>query len=323
MSFKVDNYKDIAIANFADSLKYHNIFERLEDVDIFLRKVGISELINEYKYYLSKTVSNGKYINPNPNENFVYGLMGLMKKISSNEEVFYRFILELTKKLESRFYIDSDYVLKEENIEILESMKRNLAILGYEFSYEYKKDPLHNEEDVHFKIRILSDGVLNRDEDISFVIGAMKTYNVGIYESYKEAISNYSNGNYASCIRTCREVFENIFKKHSTKNKYDEGILNFTGEKVPNGTEITPRATQTDIFQYSLGVGRFKERGEGFDFYKLLITFYSFMSSKGGHKSEDVEITDIESLFCLRILEDILIWHYQTKGKVNKGLRGH
>lgn len=231
MSFKVDNYKDIAIANFADSLKYHNIFERLEDVDVFFKKVGISELINEYKYYLSKTVSDGKYINPN--ENFVYGLMVLMEKLSSNQEVFYRFILELTNKLEVGFWIDDDYMLKDENIKILESMKRNLAILGYEFSYQYEKDALFDEETVRFKRRILSHGVLNRDEDISFVIGAIKTYNVGIYKSYKEAIS------------------------------------------------------------------------------KLLITFYSFMSSKGGHKSEDIEITAIESLFCLRILEDILIWHYQ------------
>lgn len=93
MSFKVDSYKYIAIANFADCLKYHNIFERLEDVDIFFRKVGISELINEYKYYLSKTVNNGKYINPNSNENYVHGLIELMKKVSNNEEVFYRFML--------------------------------------------------------------------------------------------------------------------------------------------------------------------------------------------------------------------------------------
>lgn len=166
MSFKVNNYKDIAIANFADSLKYHNIFDRLEDVDIFFGKVGISELINEYKFYLSKTVSNGKYINPSPNENFVYSLMELMDKLSSKEEVFYRFILELTKKLEVRFWID-DYIMKEVYIETLESMKKNLAILGYEFNYQYEKDPLFNEETVRFEIRILSYKVLNRDEHIS------------------------------------------------------------------------------------------------------------------------------------------------------------
>lgn len=317
MSFKVDNYKDIAIANFAECLKYHNIFERLEDVDIFFRKVGISELITEYKYDLSKTVSNGKYINPNPNENFVYGLMGLMEKLSSNEEVFYRFILELTNKLESRFYVDDDYIVKEEYIEILESMKRNLAVLGYEFSYQYEKDPIFDEETVHFQLRILSDGVLNRDGDISFVIEAMKTYNVGIYKSYKEAISNYSNGNYASCIRTCREVFENIFRSHSLNDNYSEGILNFTGEKAVNGRDRIPKSTQTDIFKYWLGLEPFKTRGKGYDFYKILITFYSFMSSKGGHKGESVEIQDSEALFCLRILEDILIWHYQIMEKIN------
>ena len=71
MSFKVDNYKDIAIANFADSLRYYNIFERLEDVDILFRKVGITSLINEYEYSLSKTVNNGENTNKNVKEDFV------------------------------------------------------------------------------------------------------------------------------------------------------------------------------------------------------------------------------------------------------------
>lgn len=217
-----------------------------------------------------------------------------MEKLSSKEEVFYRFILELTKILEVRFWIDDDYIIKEEYIEILESMKRNLALLGYEFSYQYEKDPLFNEEIVRFEIRILSDGVLNRDEDISFVIGSMKTYNVGIYKSYKEAISNYSN------------------------DKYAEGILNFTGEKAANGADRIPKSTQIDIFKYWLGLEPFKTRGKGYDFYKLLITFYSFMSSKGGHKGECIEIQDYEALFCLRILEDILIWYYQIMEKDNK-----
>lgn len=315
MSFKVDSYKDIAIANFADCLRYYNIFERLEDVDILFRKVGISDLINECKYDLSKTVNNGIYTNENPKVNFVYGLINLLERLYSNKEVFYRFLMEFLNKLESRFHIGDGYgsIPKEENIENIEIMKRNLAILGYELKYEYKADLLFNEELIAFQLKILSDGILNKDKDITFVIEAMKTYNKGIYQSYKEAISNHSNGNYASCIRTCREVFENTFKNYSTKNNYSEGILIFTGEKALNGVSITPKENQTDIFKYWLGLDRFKGRGQGFDFYKLLITFYSFMSNKGGHKDEDVEIIDIESLFCLRVLEDILIWHYQTK----------
>lgn len=315
MSFKVDNYKDIAIANFADSLRYYNIFERLEDVDILFRKVGITSLINEYEYSLSKTVNNGENTNKNVKEDFVYGMISLIKRILVREDVLYSFLTELLKKLETRFDIEdmSEEIIKEENIEILNNIKRNLAILGYQFNYQYRKDLIFNEEIVNFKLERLSDGVLNKDEDLSFVIEEIKTNNIGIYKSYKEAISNYSNGDYASCIRTCREVFENIFQSHSIKGNYDEGILRFTKEKATNGSDITPRSTQTDIFKYWLGLDRFKARGQGFDFYKLLIVFYSFMSNKGGHKDENVEISDVEALFSLRILEDILIWYYRTR----------
>lgn len=58
---------------------------------------------------------------------------------------------------------------------------------------------------------------------------------------YLEAISNYGNSEYKSCVDNGRSFFEGFFKKIDSNNDYAKGILSATGENVidNSNTQLT------------------------------------------------------------------------------------
>ena len=116
---------------------------------------------------------------------------------------------------------------------------------------------------------------------------------------YLEAISNYGNSEYKSCIDNSRSVFEGFFKKIDTENEYSKGILCATGEIVIDNSN-TQLSSIKKIFNYWI------ENRKGANRYRVFVSLYSAMSGLGTH-GEEIP-TKEDALMFLRMTEDVLIW---------------
>ena len=137
---------------------------------------------------------------------------------------------------------------------------------------------------------MLSAGVVERQEDKSFLIKALEQHHSDLLRYYLEAISNYGNSEYKSCIDNSRSVFEGFFKKIDTENEYSKGILCATGEIVIDNSN-----TQLS------SINR-----KGANRYRVFVSLYSAMSGLGTH-GEEIP-TKEDALMFLRMTEDVLIW---------------
>lgn len=182
----------------------------------------------------------------------------------------------------------SDYII----------LKNYLEIIGYELTKERIEDEYYNDY-YKYNLTVLSAGVVERQEDKSFLIKALEQHHSDLLRYYLEAISNYGNSEYKSCIDNSRSVFEGFFKKIDTENEYSKGILCATGEIVIDNSN-TQLSSIKKIFNYWI------ENRKGANRYRVFVSLYSAMSGLGTH-GEEIP-TKEDALMFLRMTEDVLIW---------------
>ena len=259
------------------------------DGEIILKKAGLSSLVSTYKSQLEPYWFNRGYKNGNNDYSPEYACVKICETLEENEG---NLLLFLNTILDGTNTIEED--TKEKLINYLE-------IIGYELEEELKDD--YYGDLYAFKLIASVDGVQNRNNDISLMRNELNQYQSDLVGLYDEAISNFGNGQYVSCIENCRSLFENFFKRLDTQNSsYVRGILNATGEHVEdnNGTELT---SINSIYTYWI------ENRKGANRFRLFHTMYSVMSGLGTHH-EDVASRE-DALLLLRYTEDCLLWCFR------------
>lgn len=253
-----------------------------EDYKVILAKAGLKDLTEDYYKYLTPYWYNRGYQNKNPEYNPQYACLDICEKIEDSSESLTRFfnvILENTTQIESG---------------IINKLERYLGELGFELKIE---------NDEHFINYIyslipLTHGAEERTENLDFFSSNLSS---DLLALYNEALQNYGNGSYLSCIDNCRSLFEAFFKRFDPHNDYAKGILAVTKEQiVEKGTVLD---SQKKIFNYWIN------NKKGANRYRLFVTLYSVMSGLGTHREEVATIED--ALMLLRFTEDVLIWCFK------------
>ena len=261
------------------------------DGEIILKKAGLSSLVSTYKSQLEPYWFNRGYQNGNSDYDPEYICIKICESLEENED---NLLLFLNTILDGINTIEED--LKEKLINYLE-------IIGYELQEEVKD----YDGDLTFKLIASIDGVQNRNKDISLMRNELNQYHSDLVGLYDEAISNFGNGQYVSCIENCRSLFENFFKRLDAQNSdYVSGILNATGEHVidKDGVELT---SIKKIYTYWIN------NKNGANRFRLFQTMYSAMSGLGTHHEDDASRED--ALLLLRYTEDCLLWYFRKKNK--------
>ena len=288
MNNRIDSKEKTAQANvcclFGDLLR--KIIKNNNDAEVIFAQAGLSEYFNVYKENLTPFSINGKFQNDNMDYNPEYVCLQIGMELQSHPEglvALFNCILSKIKKIE-----DGD----------LEKLSNYLNVMGYELQVEECNDYYVK---FIYKLIPLTQGDINRSEDIFYLREKLMSTNEKLLQNYDEAISNFGNAEYKSCIDNCRTLFECFFKSQSGDGNYVKGILSVTGEEVyDNGSRLE---SKEKIYQYWLN------NKNGANRFRLFHTTYSAMSGLGSH-GEDVP-TKEDALLLLRVVEDILLWCFK------------
>lgn len=259
------------------------------DAEVILRCAGLSSLIDEFESELTPYYYNQGYKNDNPRYNPVNVCFSICAKIESNKQALGNFLKEIFSRT---------HYIEEDDFKLLTNY---LEIIGYELlaedleeSYGYNK--------YKYRLTVLSIGAIGRQNDTSLLLKALNNSHADIVHCYIEAISNYGNFEYKSCISNCRSLIEGFFKKIDTDSDYARGILVATGETIVDNSNTTLTSIKK-IFSHWI------DKRNGANRYRLFVTMYSAMSGLGTHGEEIPSKED--SLMFLRMTEDALIWCLQ------------
>lgn len=289
--FQMDSQEKIVLAKTYSILgKYFDrAIQQVGDGEIILRCAGLSSLVDKYKEDLIPYYMNGIWKNDNPGYSPTKTCFEICQEIESNKQALGGFIKEIfdrTRRME-----ETDFAI----------LSNYLEIIGYELTREHIEDDY--EDDLYkYQLTVFSEGAVKRQEDKTFLLTALEQKHGDLLSYYLEAISNYGNSEYKSCLDNSRSVFEGFFKKLDTGNDYARGILSATGENIIDNSN-TQLTSIKKIFMYWL------EQKKGANRYRLFISMYSAMSGLGTHGEEIPSKED--ALMFLRMTEDILIWCLQ------------
>jgi hypothetical protein len=290
--FQLDSQEKIVLAKTYSILgKYFDrAIQQVKSGEIILRCAGLSSIIERYRENLTPYYMNGPWKNDNPNYTPIKTCCDICQEIESNKKALGNFLKEIfdrTNRME-----ENDFLM----------LNNYLEILGYELKREHIEDNYENDL-YKFSLIQFSNGAVERQEDKTILVKVLKDKHSDLIQYYLEAISNYGNSEYKSCVDNTRSLFEGFFKKVDINNDYAKGILSATGEIVIDESS-TQLVSMKKIFNYWL------EKHKGANRYRLFVSMYSAMSGLGTHGEEVPSKED--ALMFLRMTEDILIWCFQN-----------
>ena len=290
--FQLDSQEKIVLAKTYSILgKYFDrAIQQVKSGEIILRCAGLSSIIERYRENLTPYYMNGPWKNDNPNYTPIKTCCDICQEIESNKKALGNFLKEIfdrTNRME-----ENDFLM----------LNNYLEILGYELKREHIEDNYENDL-YKFSLIQFSNGAVERQEDKTILVKVLKDKHSDLIQYYLEAISNYGNSEYKSCVDNTRSLFEGFFKKVDLNNDYAKGIFSATGESVIDESS-TQLVSMKKIFNYWL------EKHKGANRYRLFVSMYSAMSGLGTHGEEVPSKED--ALMFLRMTEDILIWCFQN-----------
>lgn len=286
--YEIDSQEKIILAKTYDLMgKYfRQVTSEIGDGDRILRCAGLSSLVGEYIYEITPFIMNGTWKNPNHGYNPENACFNICNSIESNKQALGLFLKEVFSRVTS--IENEDY----------NQLVNYLEMIGYELVREQIQDEYFDEK-YKYSLTPASNGVFSRQEDKSILLVNLQQKHSELVPYYLEAISNYGNAEYKSCVDNSRSIFEGFFRKMDVDNDYAKGILTVTGEQVVD-------ESNTNLLSIKKIFTHWINKKNGANRYRLFVTMYSAMSGLGTHGEELPSKED--ALMFLRITEDILLW---------------
>ncbi len=290
--FQMDSQEQIVLSKTYDIIgKYfRRITSEVGDYERILRCAGLSALVDEYRSELTPYYMNGQWKNDHPGYNPVNACFSICMEIESNKQALGCFLSEIFNR--TREIAESDYSV----------LKNYLEVIGYELTQEVVEGDQYSYDSYKYSLTVSSAGAMERQGEKSFLLQALQQSHLDIVPLYLEAISNYGNSEFKSCVDNSRSLLEGFFKKLDINQDYAKGILAATAESVIDNSN-TPLTSIKRLFTYWI------ENRKGANRYRLFVTMYSAMSGLGAHGEELP--TKEDALMFLRMTEDILMWCMQ------------
>jgi hypothetical protein len=158
-------------------------------------------------------------------------------------------------------------------------------------------------------------GNAERLSDISDIEKWLENSFEGVFTAYKGAMDSFVSNNYGTCIESCRTVLTGIFSKYRGTEKFAKwvkGIANVSGEM----TDVASLNASIHALGKSDLADFFEENATGsYKKTKAIYSIYSMMSDYGPHREEGTieSPSKADALMMYRMMQDIVLWIYQTK----------
>lgn len=251
------------------------------DFEVILKKAGLSSYINSHSMCLSPYSYNGQWENPNvqyyPESAFDF----FFDEIGDDKEHQYSFLKAIVEQIKKIDYSD------------LEEYNRCLATLGYEIDYGSSSDDCKRYTLKHAMVTIQKDA-----ENISRFEELCESKSSGSYEHYKEAVSNFRNGDYSSAISNCRKTLEAIATSISGESKLANALFKFSNEAFSDATDTVQDVNQAVNYWA-------KKKDKVYRFMRLT-TLYNIQCGFGSHNDVVPDMND--ALWVLRETQSTIYW---------------
>lgn len=335
----MDSIKEIALAKVAKFLTnpmYVKVYGSNTVWQEILLLAGQKELYFKNSSYLTPYYYNGQYQNENYRFNQVYSVMyNIIDTIYDNGNGIgdlYLLIKEGLDKVnvinvidyDKSVYSERDFesrieFLKEDKHEYVKYIKNNLTKDFEEFIRCLNILCLDVEFDIsRICTKALTQGVINRNINISSLEEWLDKNYKPCYKSYNDAINNFSIGQYGSCISDCRVTLTGLFSNFKETQEWFNGILQLNNENYKDEEIIKKVNDSSKILNDKIG-GNFPR-------FKAIYKIYGMLCDLGPHRNEGKktenglnleEVSMADALMSLRFTEDILIWAMNTINKNN------
>jgi hypothetical protein len=331
----VQRSEKIAIAEITSVLSKGELIDPKSNPDVWpdiLRRAGFPELAKQKEALLVPFTYNGGFTNPNPRFDRISStLFDILIYISqphpfsdNNMLDVHEFLKTVVEEIdplttikaelvgtEARIF-DDEIKLNEKKKNILSQIESNPELWNSHGILPFKKFLRAIRVlsldikivDGQFALRPLTTGVANRDEDTSSLEAWLQNQHPEVHGAYLDAINNYIEERPGSCIADCRVALTGLFSNYTNMKDWFNGVLQLTPDSYNDAEKILKIKNAAVILQDKA------EEGATFPRFKLVYRAYALYCELGPHRTEGVEEepTINDALWCLRILEDVMIW---------------
>lgn len=248
-----------------------------------LRKSGLSKYLDLFTNDLTPYSYNGKY----QNENYAYrpemAFQKLFTSIGKDRSHQFLFLKAIVEEI-------SDFDGYESGTDVL---NRYLATLGYVIVQAPKPETKGYSLEM-VGISIEADG----HDDQTHLEEESERICKGSFDFYKQAISCFRNGDFGSCVSTCRIFYEKILFTITNKTKINDAAFSFGNEGFVNGTDSVSDCNKALQYWATHREKIFKTT--------RLCSLYSFLCGYGSHG--DVNPCMDDALWALRETQSTVLW---------------
>lgn len=328
----MDSIKKIAIANIVSLLVSGNIIETNNNSlwEEILSCSGQRKLYEKYKECLTPhNYHKGEihiFQNKNPQfKEFYNGLYGVINSIYSNGSGMNE-LTELLKIIIDKIKLSKVFKIDELKYWDINEYMRNLNEEEYNefivdnFSKDFKKfirclnilslDIKYKNEEIF--LYQYNRGVSDRLEDVYSVEQWLHDSIPHCEESYNDALNNYAEGRYGSCISDCRVTVTGLFTNFKETSNWFDGIHQIDSN-YKNPKNINEPNKMSKII---------KDKSNGnYPRFRAIYNIYAMFCDLGAHRNEGEKnnneiilenVNIYDALLSLRLTEDILIWAMNT-----------
>lgn len=337
----MDSAEKIAIAEITSILSKNELINPYKQAEVWLdilRRAGLSGKAKAYESSLTPYIYNGSYKNENPKFNKIYSaLYSIFINLYESEDPFsdenepgvksiQTLLREIVAEINPLNTVSCSLTGVEEHFmgslelleERIEKKKRGLLarIVNDSSKWEEYGTDLFKRfiralrilsldlklDQSLLVLRPLTSGVVEREEDISALEAWLARSHPEVLKAYSDAIDNYQDGRYGSCISDCRVALTGLFSNYAETENWFNGLLKLTPDTYQDAEKVLKLKNASKIMQDKI-------EGE-FPRFKVIYRIYSLYCELGSHRTEGVEEDPSvnDALWSLRLLEDVMVW---------------
>lgn len=248
-----------------------------------LKNAGLSNYVDEYELALTPFYFNQIWKNENPHYNPKQVFVFFYEQMKHDKMHLYRFLKAIIEKIQDSIYID------------VSQFEPHLKSIGFIL--------VKSDETKGYTLERMDMPIVAEDNDYSYFENKVNSLGKGIIDYYEEAITNFKNLSFVSCVSSCRNFFEKVITVKTGISNCGKAIFEFSGEKFNDAS-----GRVEDINQ---AVNYWHQNRKKVCKFMRMYTLYNILSDYGSHPSSIPSMDD--SLWILKETQTTVLWILDSK----------
>lgn len=243
-----------------------------------LKNAGLSKYVDDYELELTPFYFNGTWKNANPHYNPKEVFVFFYEQMKNDKQHLYLFLKSITEKIRKSYTID------------LTNIQLHLKSIGFVL--------IEPSETNYYSIEVIDIPIVINDNDTSYFERKVNALGEGIMNFYDEAISDFRNSSFVSCIGCCRNFLEKIITLKTGISNCAKAIFEYSNEKFVDGAQKVEDINQAISYWAA-------KRNKVSKFMRMY-TLYNILCEYGSHPSAIPSMND--ALWILKETQSTVLW---------------